>query len=203
MVQVSGKTSCVGLLAVLVAVAASGCQSSPYRGTEDRVFNHFNPWSEKVPKGLVPARAQQKGDRQVYAYYDPGAGPGGDQSKRVIRCEIGPTSKELAVSDATPQRKNKPSFFGFYAGEREMSLPGGIAADRIYVLQDEAHSVAYLREKGTGLWRSCQLDEPVWMSFTPDKQARCIEQGQPVSAERVRRYQDLAKRFYKTYFFME
>ena len=204
-------TTLAAALALAVAVL-TGCQTHPYASLEDQVYNHFDPLTRKVPRGLIAAPKQDTGrGTHVYAYHDGRPGPVGSQSSRFIRCEIGAAHRELWVGDTLLPDKNKLAVIAFYARSAELTfgtditagMPAPCLVDELLMAQDRTRTVVYFKRKGTSVWAMCELEAVSAFTLSEQDRQACLEQAETVTAKQVQRFIDLAKRFYKTYFFLD
>lgn len=199
--------------AIALAVAVlTGCQTDPYASLENHVYNHFDPLTRKVPKGLIPAPKEDTGrGTHVYAYHDGRPGPIGTQSSRFIRCEIGAGYRELWVGDTLFRRNDRLGVVAFYARSAETTfgtditaeMPAPCVVDELLMAQDQTRTVVYFKRKGTAVWARCELEGVSAFTLLEHERQGCLEHAETVTTNQAQRFIDLAKRFYKTYFFLD
>lgn len=197
------------VLVLLAGIPLTGCQSysSSYSKAENRIFRHFDKWSREVPKGMFPAAVEKDGDYTVYSYRTPGPGHLTGTSECTVSYMTSPKTKLLAIADDRPREKNKLGLVSFvvYEGRREFGSGTGrsLVFDRSLILRSETESIIYFREKGTAIWRSCQMPGQVELSWTPQQQEQCLQGAKEVPAEQIQRYVDMTRRFYEVYFLIK
>ena len=215
------------LIGVTVACAGlAGCQTGPHSKLENDVYNCFNKFSGKIPKGFVREPKEQNGSSDIHVYHDPAFNPFSVKERGYLD-SLPPriktrflwykrnvaASSELIVGRINFSREDwerlddaseaeKLAFF-----KRNPSSILGFGAlwplqecDRpeSYILQKGSDGVCYERYKRGASWIRYEVHDNASGFFSRWNKEQ-LQEDKIVPPEQVQRYIDLAERFYKTY----